>query len=1444
MVHPNKISRHAVSNDMEPKGITFEMTMSMNTLTRLKPGATVKLEVSRIETEEGTALTAWPMSADQDGPYAFMSEYDADSEEDSDDERLEMHDVEEREVQASDDPSDNEEESSEDPPGLIDVPLGYTSTEESSTSDSDTDIPPDADEGNAKVSGRQKDPVATSHRCKKPETLETADSKSSGPPGPIDFGCTESSSSDSESSGPPELIDLGPVYCSSSDSESSGPPGLIDLPPGESTSTESFSSSSDTESSDSEASLVDISASSSDTNESESSDENEGASGALGKVSDEGACAEKQDRDLESNDRSTSNGDALVHSRKNAAGDTALDSGATEHCAKHVPGALKMATVASMAGLNGKRTVVKGMARVRKVQNVMCMPGISRNLLSVGRLLDEHGGQVAFTKDGAHHVTGSKHVLVAKRSGSGLYIVCNKDFNLGEKVGQAPAGTSVGLEVAKQRITALHKAFGHASIGTLREIIKNHNFEGVTVEHLKLLPPCEACMLGKAHRAPKKRFAKENATRFAERLCADCCGPFRTRSVGGCTYALIIVCEFSAWTWVFPIPNLPRVHPNLTTVLEVDLHQRDDRHFKYFRSDGGTEFNNKKVDELLAKHGIVRETTCANTSFQNGKAERRIRTLFERVRTTLSDAGLYLSRGFWADAAVYAAYTLNRTPTENGKSPFELRYGRAPKVSHLRPFGNPCVAYRKRSVTGKIQDAGVKASFLGYGYIDGKKGYRVRIDGTNSVITTRDVSFCAFQSNPVAVQLLQNDEVPTPDAVVTEPANANEIAARLNTPVSSESAAADKNGATEREVSAVITEPANAAEVIKAANGTHTYRVGAKVDANWRGHGSYYPAVVTDVHSAGANGSRTTYDLVYECDGEVEHGVSKTDVRPRTGNANLAREQPCGHALVTDCHPAYLADVPDLARAHVTPKHYGQASNGTDRSHWTKSMQEELESLRKQGVYAFVNELPSGEIALRCLWVYKVKCGPSGEVTRYKSRLTVNGKSQRYGIDYNKTFSPVAFATSIRLLFALGIANKFKFKQYDIKCAFLYADLPKEQQVYMHAPPGSGCKGYWLLRKSLYGLRQAPMLFNGHLDKTLRSIGFTPCKFDPCMYLHKTSGAYLVVVVDDMVLASPSDEFSSYFFTNLSKKYDVKDLGEPAYVIGVRVNVAPECVKFTQDRYIADLFTLHKPGVAPTNTPATPSVTLCASGIHKQDASPLLPDPTVYRSLVGGLMYTLITRPDVATAVSVCARYVQSPREAHLAAAKRILRFLHHTRDTPLVYQFCGKALDVKAFVDSSWGNDVDTRRSRFGYGIYVGKSLVAWCSRLHPALAMSSAEAEYTAATEAVKAIKWIVSLMTFLRATPSTPVSVYEDNDACRLMSTSAQVSGRNKHFELRQHFVRNQVSAGLVKLVRVSTANQIADIFTKPTVRPTFEKHAAALLQGLPDNFLKGPTVEGGC
>ena len=147
-------------------------------------------------------------------------------------------------------------------------------------------------------------------------------------------------------------------------------------------------------------------------------------------------------------------------------------------------------------------------------------------------------------------------------------------------------------------------------------MLRNRKFDGLSAKHyLDLLEPCEACLIGKAHKASRSNSGAEKATKFAERLCADCTGPFRTKSIGGCAYLLGVVDEFSARTWVTPMRSLELVSEHLRTLLQVNLHQRDDSAVKFFRSDGGTEFTNTRVTALLAQLGIVRETTCAKTSY-------------------------------------------------------------------------------------------------------------------------------------------------------------------------------------------------------------------------------------------------------------------------------------------------------------------------------------------------------------------------------------------------------------------------------------------------------------------------------------------------------------------------------------------------------------------------------------------------------------------------------------------------------------------------------------------------------------------------------------------------------------------------------------------------------------------------------------------------------------
>jgi len=180
----------------------------------------------------------------------------------------------------------------------------------------------------------------------------------------------------------------------------------------------------------------------------------------------------------------------------------------------------------------------------------------------------------------------------------------------------------------------------------------------------------------------------------------------------------MIVDEFSAWCWAVPLKSLTEMHATVSHLLEVSLHQRNDRFVKHWRTDGGTENTNAQMADLFRTHGIEHELSCPGTSHQNGKAERHIGILFSTMRTLLSDARLPPS--LWAEAMCCAVYVHNRTPGPSGPSPFELRYGRPPVVSHLRPFGCACAV---TSTVGslarpdKSSAAAVEATLLGYGYI-------------------------------------------------------------------------------------------------------------------------------------------------------------------------------------------------------------------------------------------------------------------------------------------------------------------------------------------------------------------------------------------------------------------------------------------------------------------------------------------------------------------------------------------------------------------------------------------------------------------------------------------------------------------------------------------------------------------------------------------------------
>ena len=257
----------------------------------------------------------------------------------------------------------------------------------------------------------------------------------------------------------------------------------------------------------------------------------------------------------------------------------------------------------------------------------------------------------------------------------------------------------------------------------------------------------------------------------------------------------------------------------------------------------------------------------------------------------------------------------------------------------------------------------------------------------------------------------------------------------------------------------------------------------------------------------------------------------------------------------------------------------------------------EYKSLMENKTWELV-KLPEGRRAIGCKWVFRVKYDSNGQVERFKGRLVAQGYSQKYGIDYDNTFSPVARFSSIRTLLAFAVEMGMQIHQMDVVTAFLNGDLKEE--IYMQQPSGyiqpdkNGlvCK----LKKSLYGLKQSPRCWNEKLCEHLKSLGFKESVADPCIFVRQKKELQIIVVyVDDLILLSKSSEQMQQLKEDLSHRFKMKDLGKLHYCLGTSVTLdeSSQTIRLNQSRYLVKI--LEKYGLTEANsvsTPADPNVKL------------------------------------------------------------------------------------------------------------------------------------------------------------------------------------------------------------------------------------------------------------
>ncbi|XP_016195767.1 uncharacterized protein LOC107636799 [Arachis ipaensis] len=372
-----------------------------------------------------------------------------------------------------------------------------------------------------------------------------------------------------------------------------------------------------------------------------------------------------------------------------------------------------------------------------------------------------------------------------------------------------------------------------------------------------------------------------------------------------------------------------------------------------------------------------------------------------------------------------------------------------------------------------------------------------------------------------------------------------------------------------------------------------------------------------------------------------------------------------------------------------------------------------------------VVDCPPGVKPIDCSWVYQIKRRPDGSVERYKARLVAKGFTQKEGVNFLETFSPVVKPATIRLVLALTSMKRWPIHQLDVNNAFLHGDLSEE--VYMTLPPrissshpNQCCK----LLKSLYSLCQSSRMWYKKLSKLLISCGYQQTLSDYSLFVKIIDAevSVLLVYVDDIILTGNSIFEMVTIKSILNQHFKIKDLDTLKYFLSIEVAHFAQEISLSQRKYCVDLLENSSLlGAKPASVPMDSSTKL------HQDNSPLLSDPLIYRRLVGRLLYLTTMWPDITYATQQLSQYMASPTESHFRVANWVLRYLKSNPGRGLFFSR-DSFVHICEFSNSNWAGCPDTCRSLTGYCFFLEKSLISWKTKKQSTIARSSTEAEYRA--------------------------------------------------------------------------------------------------------------------
>ncbi|RVW69268.1 Copia protein [Vitis vinifera] len=842
------------------------------------------------------------------------------------------------------------------------------------------------------------------------------------------------------------------------------------------------------------------------------------------------------------------------------------------------------------------------------------------------------------------------------------------------------------------------------------------------------------------------------------------------------------------------------------------------------KSDNAKEYFTSSLSTYLQNHGIIHISSYVDTPQQNGVAERKNRHLLEVARCLMFSSNV--PNYFWGEAILTATYLINRMPSRvlTFQSPCQLFLKQFPHTRAassdlpLKVFGCTAFIHVYPQNRSKFAPRANKCIFLGYSPT--QKGYKCYSPTNKRFYTTMDVSFFEHvffypkfhvQGESMNEHQVWESRLEGVSSFHSESPNPSQFApTELSTPMLSSVQPAQHTNVP----SPVTIQSPTPIQPIAPQLANENLQVYIRRRKRQElEHGSQS----TCGQYIDSNSSLPEENIGEDRAGEVLIPSIDDSTLPIALRKGVRRctDHPIGNYVTYEgLSPSYRAFATSLDDTQVP----NTIQEALKISEWKKAVQDEIDALEKNGTWT-ITDLPVGKRPVGCKWIFTIKYKADGSVERFKARLVARGFTQSYGIDYQETFAPVAKLNTIRILLSLAVNQDWCLQQLDIKNAFLNGDL--EEEVYMEIPPGfeesmaknQVCK----LQKSLYGLKQSPRAWFDRFTKAVLKLGYKQGQADHTLFVKKSHAgkmAILIVYVDDIILSGNDMEELQNLTKYLSEEFEVKDLGNLKYFLGMVVARSRKGIVVSQRKYILDL--LKETGMLGCKPSDTPMDSQKKLGIEKE-STPV--DRGRYQRLVGRLIYLSHTRPDIGFAVSVVSQFMHSPTEEHMEAVYRILRYLKMTPGKGLFFKKTENR-DTEVYSDADWAGNIIDRRSTSGYCSFVWGNLVTWRSKKQSVVARSSAEAEYRALAQGICEGIWIKRVLSELGQTSSSPILMMCDNQAAISIAKNPVHHDRTKHVEIDRHFITEKVTNETVKLNYVPTKHQTADILTKALPRPNFE------------------------